>query len=265
MTSHPIPHAASKVAVITGGGSGIGYATAELLAGAGWRVVIAGRSMRRLEQAAVDLHAEIGASGTPVVPMNLDQRDPDSARRLIDGVVDKLGRIDALVNNAGTASVTPIENTDLRVIEETYGVNAIGPAYLTHLAWPVFARQRSGCVVNVGSWASLDPFPGFFAYAATKAAVSLMALSAAKEGAAIGVRAFCVAPGAVETEMLRSAFDESAVPRSMCLRPREVGRVIVECIGGGRDACNGKTIYLRRADGGAGGGGSEGGVEEVIR
>lgn len=250
---------AGKVAIVTGGGSGIGYAVAELLAGKGWRVVIAGRSIRRLEQAAVDLHAEIGASGTPVVPMNLDQRDPESARRLIDQTLAKFGRIDALVNNAGTASVTPIERSDLRLIEETYAVNAIGPAYLTHFVWPAFVRQGGGCVVNVGSWASLDPFPGFFAYAGTKAAVSLMAASTAKEGASIGVRAFCVAPGAVETELLRSAFDEATVPRSMCLRPREVGQVVVECIEGGRGALNGKTIYIRRAEQG------EGQVEEVVR
>lgn len=250
---------AGKVAIVTGGGSGIGYAVAELLAGKGWRVVIAGRSIRRLEQAAVDLHAEIGASGTPVVPMNLDQRDPESARRLIDQTLGKFGRIDALVNNAGTASVTPIERSDLRLIEETYAVNAVGPAYLTHLVWPAFSRQGGGCLVNVGSWASLDPFPGFFAYAGTKAAVSLMAASAAKEGAAIGVRAFCVAPGAVETELLRSAFDEATVPRSMCLRPREVGQVVVECIDGGRRAQNGKTIYIRRAEQ------DEGRVEEIVR
>lgn len=253
------PASAGKVAIVTGGGSGIGFAVAESLATKGWRVVIAGRSVRRLEQAAVDLHAETGASGTPVLPMALDQRDPESARRLIDQTAAKFGRIDALVNNAGTASVTPIERTDLRLIEETYAVNAIGPAYLTHLAWPIFTRQGGaggGCVVNVGSWASLDPFPGFFAYAGTKAALSLMAASAAKEGAAVGVRAFCVAPGAVETGLLRSAFDESMVPGAMCLTPREVAAVVVDCIERRRESDNGRTIYIRR---------SEGGVEEIVR
>jgi len=141
----------AKVAVVTGGGSGIGFACAELLARDGWRVVIAGRSVRRLEQAALDLRAEIGASASPVIPMALDQSDPESSRRLIDTVASRLGRIDALVNNAGVAVLRPIEQTDLRVIEQVFGVNATGPAYLTHLAWPVFARQRGGCVVNVGS------------------------------------------------------------------------------------------------------------------
>ncbi|MFM9957123.1 MAG: SDR family oxidoreductase [Phycisphaerales bacterium] len=253
----------AKVAVVTGGGSGIGFACAELLAHAGWRVVIGGRSLRKLEQASVDLHAEIGASGTPVLPLTLDQADPESSRRFVDVVVSRLGRIDALINNAGVAVLKPIEQTDLRVIEEVFTVNATGPAFLTHLAWPVFTRQRSGCVVNVGSYASFDPFPGFFAYAASKAAVSLMAASVAKEGAALGVRGFCVAPGAVETEMLRSAFDESVVPASACLRPRDVARVVLECIEGRRDGSNGRTIYIKRAGESAALG--EARVDELVR
>lgn len=248
---------APKTALITGGGSGIGFAVAERLTRSGWRVVIAGRSMRRLEQAAIDIHAETGAAGAPVIPMTLDQRDPDSARRLIEQVVSTLGRIDALVNNAATAGVKPVPETDLRTIEETYAVNAVAPAYLTHLVWPVMAKQRSGCIVNIGSWASLDPFPGFFAYAGSKAAVSLMAASAAKEGTPIGLRAFCVAPGAVETELLRSAFDESTLPASACLRPREVARVVSDCIESKRDKDNGKTIYIRRA--------AEDSIEEFVR
>lgn len=235
-----------RSALVTGGGSGIGYAVAELLASQGWSVAIAGRSMRKLEQAALDIHAEIGADGTPIIPIAADQGDSEAIKRMIDQAVSKFGRLDALVNNAGSAKVLAIGSNPLDIIQQTYAVNAIGPAHAIELAWPIFKRQGAGCVVNVGSYAALDPFPGFFVYAGTKAAMNLMAASCAKEGAAIGVRAFCVAPGAVETELLRSAFDESVVAKEQCLRPREVGQVILECILGTRDAQNGKTIYVKR-------------------
>lgn len=237
-----------RVALVTGGGSGIGYASAERMLRAGWRVVISGRSMRRLEHAALNLRAEVGGeSGADgVVPVVADMGDAPSVKRLIDEVVGRLGRLDALVNNAGVGRVLPIERTDLDAIREAYGVNAIGAAYAIHLVWPVFVKLGAGCVVNVSSYAALDPFPGFLAYAATKGALNVMATSCAKEGAAHGIRAFSVAPGAVETELLRSAFDETVVPAATCLKPHHVGRVIADCVLGRRDGDNGKTIYIRR-------------------
>jgi NAD(P)-dependent dehydrogenase (short-subunit alcohol dehydrogenase family) len=96
--------------------------------------------------------------------------------------------------------------------------------------------------VNVSSIATVDPFPGFFAYAASKAALNLMTASAAKEGANVGIRAFAVAPGAVETPMLRASFDAKAVPPEACLEPESVARVIVACATGLRDADSGRVI-----------------------
>ena len=97
-------------------------------------------------------------------------------------------------------------------------------------------------MVNVSSMATQDPFPGFFAYAASKAALNLMARSCATEGREHGIRAFAVAPGAVETDMLRAAFGEDVIPREQTLDPDTVARVIVECVTGERDAQNGDTI-----------------------
>jgi NAD(P)-dependent dehydrogenase (short-subunit alcohol dehydrogenase family) len=92
--------------------------------------------------------------------------------------------------------------------------------------------------------ATTDPFPGFFIYAAAKAGVNLMAKSCAKEGREFGIRAFSVAPGAVETPMLRALFSEVQLPPEKCLSPDDVAKVVVECIAGERDTQNGETIFI---------------------
>lgn len=244
---------ADRVAMVTGAGSGIGLATARMLESGGWRVVLVGRRKPALDQAAVGMSPEraLVAAGDMSVPGDIE--------RVVDEAARWGGRIDLLVNNAGAGEVLPIGQTDWAALRRMFDLNALGVAYLIHKVWPVFAKQQAGCIVNVSSYAAMDPFAGFFAYGATKAAVNLLSFSAAKEGAAIGVRAFSVAPGAVETPLLRSLADETVVPRAWCLEPEEVGRIIVECAEGRRDLDNGKTIYIRR-DTGA----SDGGVHERV-
>lgn len=231
---------AERVAMVTGAGSGIGLATSRALVAAGWRVALVGRRRDALEDGA----ALMTAGRTLVI--SGDMGHAADIERAVEEAVRWGGRLDLLVNNAGLGEVLPIEKTDWAALRRVFDLNALGVGYLIHRVWPTFARQASGCVVNVSSYAALDPFDGFFAYGATKAAVNLLTLSASKEGARIGVRAFCVAPGAVETPLLRSAFDESIVPREMCLSPEDVARVIVSCAEGRRDRDNGRTIYLRR-------------------
>jgi NAD(P)-dependent dehydrogenase (short-subunit alcohol dehydrogenase family) len=138
------------------------------------------------------------------------------------------------------------------MIEKTYFTNAIGPACTIAAAWLVFRRQFSErrlspigqCVVNISTLGTRDPFPGFFAYASSKACMNVMAHSCAKEGAEIGVRAFSIAPGAVETPMLRSLFSREVLPADHALAPERVAEEILACIVGERDALNGQTIYL---------------------
>ncbi len=230
---------AAKTALVTGAGSGIGRATARLLVSRGYRVALVGRREAALRQAAKEC-----GEGSLVIAA--DVGDAAAARGAVRRAFGELGRLDVLVNNAGVAHLKAIDETTPEILEETYRVNALGPANMIAEAWPVFARQRSGCVVNVSTIGTVDPFPGFFAYAASKAAVNLMARSCANEGGAIGVRAFAVAPGAVETPMLRAHFSEGVFPRDACLSPEDAARVILECIEGKRDAENGGVIVLQR-------------------
>lgn len=229
----------ARAALVTGAGSGIGRETARVLGERGFRVALVGRREAALRETAALL-----GSGSVVIAA--DVGDAASARRAVDRAAAEFGRLDVLVNNAGVAPLRPIDRTTPEVLEETFRVNALGAANAIAAAWPVFARQRSGCVVNVSTLGTIDPFPGFFAYAASKAAVNLMARSCANEGRAIGVRAFAVAPGAVETDMLRANFGEQAIPRAACLSARDVALVIAECVDGKRDAQNGDVIVVRR-------------------
>lgn len=240
----------SPVAIITGAGSGMGLATARLLREAGYALVLAARRADALEQAAADLRS-VGPAALPVLCVPTDIARHDEVKRLIDTARERLGRIDVLINNAGLARLIPIGRNTKEEIDAVYATNALGPAYAIALAWPVFEAQRRGCVVNISTKGTADPFPGFFAYAAAKSAVNSMVRSCAKEGARIGVRAFAVAPGAVETGMLRSMFSEKSLPPAACLRPEDVAGLVLDCIAGRRDADNGRTIFVRRGEDGS--------------
>lgn len=173
-----------------------------------------------------------------------DVANQGECRSLIAAALDCFGRIDALVNNAGYAPSEPIESHTDEVIRSVFATNAIGPATLIAGVWPTMVRQGGGRIVNVSSMSTVDPFPGLFAYAASKGAVEVMVKSCEVEGRARGIRAFGVAPGAVDTAMLRGIVSEEDLPASRCLRPEEVGRVIAACAAGRRDVDSGKVILL---------------------
>lgn len=229
----------SPVAVVTGAGSGVGLHTALLLSREGWRVVLAGRRESALSATAA--RCERPAEHL-VVPTDL--ADPDAPGALIDRALDEMGRVDALVNNAGQASLTPIAGTTAASLAESFAVNAFGPALAIARVFPAMCAQGGGRIVNVASRAVRDPFPGFFAYAAAKSALDSLTRSVENEGARFGVHAFTVAPGAIETPMLRSMFTEDQLPADQTLPPENVAHVIVNCAAGHRDEDAGSMIDI---------------------
>jgi NAD(P)-dependent dehydrogenase (short-subunit alcohol dehydrogenase family) len=229
-------------ALITGAGSGIGRAAAVMLAARGYQLAIAGRRRDALRETASLCAAVAAAAEVLVLPTDLSEAE--AAVRIVDDAVSRFGRLDVLVNNAGYAPRRPLAEHTPRLIDEAYAVNALAPALAIARAWPTFVRQNAGCIVNLSTMSTIDPFVGFFAYAGSKAAVNLQVLCAAREGAAHNIRAFAVAPGAVETAMLRSIASEQECPREMALPPEAIARVIMECIDGVRDAENGGVIVV---------------------
>lgn len=242
------PFVERPLALITGAGSGIGREVSLLLSAAGWRCVLAGRREERLRETA-----ELLAGPSLTVACDLDSAA--SAERLVDAAEAWGGPIDGVVNNAGWSPIANIEATDGSLLERLFATNAIAPGAIIARAWRAIASRARACmaegrtpprtvIVNVSTMGVHDPFEHLYAYASAKASLHLMARCAANEGAALGVKAFAVAPGAVETELLRQLADERALPRAYTLPARTVAETIVSCMRGDRDADNGGAVWV---------------------
>jgi 3-oxoacyl-[acyl-carrier protein] reductase len=226
----------TPVAVVTGAGSGIGRALSLALAEQGFCLVLAGRRTANLAQTAAQL-------STPRLVLATDIRDPEQATRLVLGAQEHFGRVDVLVNNAGTIFDGSIGEHTPEAISTAFQVNAVGAAYTIRAIWPILVQQHSGCIVNVSSLASSVRGSGQpFAYAASKAALDHMTRCCAREGQPFGVRAFCLNPGYVDTPMLgKLVAGGRAMPRRT-LSPEEVALVVVDCVRGRHDKWMGKPI-----------------------
>lgn len=240
----PSASSAARVAIITGAGSGVGRAVALRLAAADWRLALAGRRQAPLDETARLARQRAHAPADRFLVMPTDVADAEACSRLVDAAVERFGGVDALINNAGLAPSVPIADTTPDLLRQVFAVNALGPAQLITKVWPVFERRGGGRIVNVSTIGVFDPFPGLFAYAGAKAALHAFTKSCATEGAAIGVKAFAVAPGAIETAMLRGIVSERDLPRARTLDPDDVARVIVACAVGERDKDNGQAIVV---------------------
>lgn len=232
----------APVAIVTGGSSGIGYAAAELLAGRGYRVAIVARKADRLSRAAAQIADAV--AGAEVLQVAADVAEPQQVERLVEQVVERFGRIDAIVNAAGGGVLQPLEQTTYETWRQTIDSNLTSVVMITTAAWPIFQKQRSGVIVNVSSMSSVDPFRGFSLYAAAKVGVNMFTHCTADEGEAIGVRAVAVAPGAVETPLLRTIVSKHDLPTEKTLAPMQVAEVIRDCITGERQFESGETIFL---------------------
>lgn len=235
----------TPVTIVTGAGSGIGRAVCELLASADHRLALLGRTNTALDETMEAIAARsMAPPDMLLIPCDVSNRE--QAVAAVDMTIERWGRVDALVNNAGAAPCCAIDEIDEDVLFSTFAVNTFGPAYLIGRLWPIFRKQRSGTIVNVSSLAAHDPFPGFLAYAASKAALESFTRSAQLEGAEHGIQAYSVAPGAVETQMLRGLFSKEVVPATATLDPLDVARVVCDCVLGIREDEAGTVITVSK-------------------
>jgi 3-hydroxybutyrate dehydrogenase len=188
----------ARVALVTGGGRGIGRAIALALAREGFPVALAQRTVAQAEETAAAIRAASGRA----LALALDVTEPDAVRRVVRQVVETLGRVGVLVNNAGTAQSAPFLETDLALWERHLSVNATGPFLLTREVLPGMLEAGWGRIVNVASLAGLAGAPYVSAYTASKhALVGLTrALAAELAGRPVTVNAVC--PGYVATDMV---------------------------------------------------------------
>ena len=231
-----------KVAIVTGAGSGIGRAAVVALTESGYAVALAGRDRKKLEETAALLD-----SRSTIVILSTDVTDPAACTSLVETTVKKLGRLDALCNVAGFVDrLQPLHETDAAAWRHIVDVNVSGPLYLTRAAWPHLTARTGGVIVNVSSMASIDPFDGLGAYAMAKSAVNMMTHVTAREGQGFGLTAVAIAPGAVETPMLRGLSAAAALPADEALDPAEVGGLIADCVTGKRLFAPGELIVIQR-------------------
>jgi len=234
-------HGDTPAAIITGAGSGIGRATALMLAREGWRLALVGRTRDTLAETG---RLVGGAEGERWITVLADVGDPGDAEQLVRDAHARLGRVDALINNAGLGGLAPLLEVEPQRVERLFRVNAIGPILSLLAAARVMSEQGGGVIVNVSSMATADPFPGLGVYAAAKAGVETICLGVRNELGDRGVRAYAVAPGATETGMLREIADEAHLPRDKTLDPETVASVIADCVLGRTAHASGETIRV---------------------
>lgn len=230
------------VALITGASSGIGKACAMILAQAGYNLALVARTRHTLQDAASQCKAINSQCQTLVLPADISQADVPAT--LIQQVTDHWGRLDVLMNIAGSAPLMPIDKITPEHWQACVDSNLTSAVLLTAAAWPWFKKQQSGFVGNVSSMASIDPFPGFAMYAAAKVGLNMFTHCTAQEGKAINVRTVAVAPGAVETPMLRQNFGLEIISKDKTLLPEAVAEVLCDCLQEERDFKSGETIVL---------------------
>jgi 3-oxoacyl-[acyl-carrier protein] reductase len=202
---------AGKVALVTGGSSGIGLAVARAFKQAGMGVAVAARDRARLEKAGALL-----GEGALAVPA--DVSDPAQVDALFARVTDYFGGLDVLVNNAGVGSWAPIERIDPAEWDRVQGINTRGAFLCSRAAWPLMKARGGGYIVNVSSIAGKEGFAEAAAYATSKHALGGLSESLREEGIPHGIKVTAICPGYVDTPMVAGA----SVPPEAMIRPEDI-------------------------------------------
>jgi short-subunit dehydrogenase len=211
-----------KVAIVTGASSGIGLSFARLFVARGGRVALVARTAATLEEAARSL-------GENATAFPLDVADLAALEALPGRVVDKLGRLDVVVNNAGLNHRGPLDAFEASQLAAIIATNLTAPIVLTRAAVPHLAR--GGSIVQVASIAGMVPVPGEATYCASKAGLRAFTRAAAYDLEARGIHLGCVCPGPVDTGFLGDLAEVPDIVLSQpMISPDEVAEEIMRCI-----------------------------------
>lgn len=210
---------AGKVTLITGAGTGIGRACALLFAREGARVALAGRRHETLEQVV----GEIEGAGGEAAAVVCDVTRSADVEKMIGAVVERFGRLDVLVNNAGAVLAANAEQTTEEQFDHLIAVNLKGTFLVSRAALSAMRQAGKGSIVNIGSILGIVGLRDRTAYCAAKGGVTSLTKAMALDHAAEGIRVNCICPSIVETELLAKAF--SAHPDPQALRRQRVATI----------------------------------------
>ena len=216
-----------KVAIVTGGGTGIGQAIAIELARAGADLSICSRDPAHLEATAPDIRA----LGRKCLTISADIRQPDQIENMVRRTLEEFGRIDILVNNAGANFLLPAEKMSLNAWNVIVNINLTGTFLCCKAVFDTMVKQGGGKIVNISSVSGRDGRPNAVHYGAAKAGVINLTKSLAAAWGQHGIRVNCVAPGPIVTAGARWKDDpkEAGFDRGLCRpgQPQEIAYAVV--------------------------------------
>ncbi len=249
-----------RVAIVTGGATGIGYATALQLAKLGASVVIASRTAEELQAAAERIAQE---SGSRCLAVPTDVKDEEAVIALVQRTVEEFGRIDILINNAGGTRMGPLEHIPSRGWDSIFELNTRSAYVATREAGRHMIEQGCGAIVNVSSNAGITGVKGGAHYSAAKSALQMFTTVTAAEWGRHGIRANCVAAGMIASPRAAAAWDAAGlqaeqmgrgIPLGRAGTPEEMANMIVFLASDAASYVTGQTIAVN-------GGPSLGGID----
>lgn len=237
-----------KVALVTGGGTGIGKACAYCFLESGYAVAIVGRRKDKIDEAAKELASEFGEDA--VLSLAADVSKREDVKGIFDAIEAKYGRVDAVVNNAGVAPSHPFLETSYEEYDRAIQINQYGTFMcMQRGAQMMVDKGISGVIINMASIYGKVASGNIIGYNASKGAVEMMTKAAAYELAPYNIRVVAIAPGVIDTPMLdidkqRGTFEElySKGMRKKPLQPSAIGEVAVFLASDAADGINAVTL-----------------------
>jgi len=210
----------NQVAIVTGGGTGIGRGVAFALAGEEARVVVCGRRKEPLEATA----AAIRARGGEALAVQANVAEERDVNRTIQATLDAYGRIDLLVNNAGISGGNPIHGHDVKDWDQVMAINLRGPFLMARAVLPAMRAQRKGHIINISSESGLEYYLGDGAYGVSKHALNALGEYIQRENQELNIKINTICPGMVVTEMTENS---TGLDHEKCLYPEDIADLVL--------------------------------------
>lgn len=220
----------NKVSLITGAGSGIGKAFAVCLAQQGYDLIIVGRNQEKLIRVQEELVKEFQIECSYICA---DLNAIDDVEKISEYVYRKYNRLDLLINNAAVAKFGSIETFSFEDINEQFSINVVAPITLVEKLLPLLKESKEAHIINISSDVSFNAVENCLVYGATKSAINYITKSFAKEFLKYGIRVNAIAPGPVNTELLKNSLSgaEVTTPMGRILEPKEISNVLKFLLG----------------------------------